>query len=632
MSLAKQLLLLVTLIFFIVFSVNFALSIDNIRGYLQGESEIHAQNTATSLGLSLSPHMADPKDPILRTMMNAIFDTGYFSEMRLDDVDDNELVRLTHPVREEGVPQWLIQVLPIFPATAQSEISSGWNISGTLYVTTNAGYGYLKLFEQFKSTLLYSLVIFIVAILLLIVVLRFTLKPLRDIQNLANNISAGHFSLIEKMPVTTEVKEVALSMNSMSRKIGSMISRLNQKLDKLSESLKRDPLTGLLNQETARGDIKSALAAGQQGQVMYLKFDKLADLVKAEGKSAIDQLLIDFAELLNTHVQSPDQAYRLVGSEFLVISTSQNSQNLETLAVRLQQAISNLGQQLGHTDLVHMGIVQFGRSSEFERLMPAAIEAYEQAKLIGPNAFYLKKDSLSSRSEKDWKNAILRVINMKLADITFRCDAYNYQGEVPVKVMTEAFTNVTDEHGEALSIGTFFSMAEEFDLVEDLDRMLVDKILSQMEYENQSCVVTINLSMQSVASHDFRQWLATRLQHFPLSKNLLALSVSAYAAAKNPQAFASFGQFVKKLGATTLLKRYHSNLIAVENIKRLNVDYIRLARDLTTDVLLHRSKPDFLDIINEVSGLLEIKVLAEGVASEEDYEFVKKTGLFGISR
>lgn len=632
MSLAKQLLLLVTLIFFIVFSVNFALSIDNIRGYLQGESEIHAQDTATSLGLSLSPHMENPQDPILRTMMNAIFDTGYFSEMRLVDVDDTELVRLTHPVRVEGVPQWLIQILPIFPATAQSEISSGWNISGTLYVTTNPGYGYLKLYEQFQATLLYSLGFFIAAILLLILVLRFTLKPLREIQHQANNISAGHFSLIEKMPVTTEVREVALSMNSMSRKIGGMVSRLNQKLDTLSDSLKRDPLTGLLNQETARADIKTAMAAGNQGQVIYLKFDNLTGLVKSEGKSAIDQLLIDFAALLSTHVQAPDKVYRLVGSEFEVISTDHDPQAIVALADRLQQAISALGEQYGHADLVHMGIVQFERSSEFERLMPAAIEAYEQAKLIGPNAYYLKQDSLSSRSEKDWKAAILRAINLKMADITFRCDAYNYQGDVPVKVMTEAFANVTDEQGEPLSIGTFFSMAEEFDLLEELDRMLVDKVLSQMEHDNQSCVVTINLSMQSVASSDFRQWFATRLQHFPLSNGLLAMSVSAYAAAKNPQAFASFGQFVKKLGANTLLKRYHSDLIAVENIKRLNVDYIRLARDLTTDVLHHRSKPDFLDIINEVSGLLEIKVLAEGVANEEDFEFVKNAGLFGISR
>lgn len=109
MSLSKQLLILLTLIFLIVFSVNFVMSMDNIRSYLQGESEVHVQDTATSLGLSLSPHMADESDPILRTMMNAIFDTGYYKEMRLLDVDDNELIRLTNPDEVRGVPDWLMR-------------------------------------------------------------------------------------------------------------------------------------------------------------------------------------------------------------------------------------------------------------------------------------------------------------------------------------------------------------------------------------------------------------------------------------------------------------------------------------------------------------------------------------------
>ncbi|EMR12148.1 hypothetical protein MPL1_11733, partial [Methylophaga lonarensis MPL] len=171
MSLSKQLLVLISLIFFIVFSVNFLLSVNNIRSYLEGESQIHVQDTATSLGLSMSPHMADENDPILRTMMSAIFDMGYYREMRLLNVDGDELVRLTNTERLQGVPDWLIQWLPMETATAETELSSGWNIAGTLYVTSNPGYGYLKLYQQIKSTLTYSLVIFALTVLLLYLVL-----------------------------------------------------------------------------------------------------------------------------------------------------------------------------------------------------------------------------------------------------------------------------------------------------------------------------------------------------------------------------------------------------------------------------------------------------------------------------
>lgn len=632
MSLSKQLLILVTLIFFIVFAVNFTLSMGNIRSYLQVESEIHMQDTATSLGLSLSPHMGDEQDPILRTMMNAIFDTGYYKEMRLVNVDGETLVKLTNPAQIEGVPNWLIEMLPLRTATAVSEISSGWNISGTLSVTSNPGYGYLKLYQQFKSTLKFSLLILAGAILLLIAVLRLTLKPLKDIQKQANEISAGNFVMINKMPWTREVKNVAQSMNSMSGKIGGMIARLNSKLENLSESLKRDALTGLLNQQTFSVDVKTALSAGDTGHVMYIKFDDLAGIGRDKGKQAVDRLLMDFADMLKQQAVTPAQSYRLYGSEFAVVYPGSNQQTITAFADKLQKAVSTLGQQFDDQDLLHMGIVEFGRSSEYDRLLPAAIEAYEQSRLIGANAYFIKQDSLSSISDQAWKVAITQAIDLNSPEITFTNLAYNHAGDTPQQVMMEAFTVVRDADGKELPIGTFFSMAEEFELVEQLDRTIVSKILATMEQQKVSTPVTINLSMKSVASKEFHDWLRGRLEHFSLPLNLLAFSVTAYAAAKSQVTFAGFSQFVRSLGATTLLKRYSSDVIPVEQIKDLHIDYIRLARDLTTDIRQHNSKPDFLDIIQEVANLLEIKVLAEGVSQEEDFEYVRSVGLFGISR
>ncbi len=547
-------------------------------------------------------------------------------------VDGEELVKLTNPTEIEGVPNWLIKMMPLKTATAVTEISSGWNISGTLSVTSNPGYGYLKLYEQFKSTLKFSLLILLAAILLLIAVLRLTLKPLNDIEKQANEISAGNFVTIDKMPWTLEVKNVARSMNSMSGKIGGMIARLNNKLENLSDSLKRDALTGLLNQQTFHVDIKTALSAGQNGHVMYIKFDDLAGLGREKGKQSVDQMLMNFADMLKQHAVSPAQSYRLYGSEFAIVYPGSDQAEITAFADKLKKAVDTLGQQYGDEDLLHIGIVEFGRNSEFDRLLPAAIEAYEQSKLIGANAYFIRQDSLSSISDQAWKAAVSQVIDNNTPEITFTNLAYSYVNDDPVQVMMEAFTVVRDAGGQELPIGTFFSMAGEFGLVEQLDRTIVNKVLSTMEQQKVYIPVTINLSMQSVASKDFREWLRERLLQFTLPKHLLAFSVTAYAAAKNQPSFASFSLFVRELGATTLLKRYSSDVIPVEQIKDLQINYIRLARDLTSDIRQHSSKPDFLDIIQEVTNLLDIKVLAEGVGKDEDFDYVRGVGLFGISR
>lgn len=632
MSLSKQLLILISLIFLIVFSVSFYLSMNNIRNYLEVESEIHVQDTATSLGLSLSPHMDDEHDPILETMMNAIFDMGYYREMRLVNVDGETLVELNNPVQMEGVPGWLIDLLPMKTAIAESEISSGWNISGTLYVSSNPAYGYLKLYEQAKETLLYSILIFVGAFILVLLVLRLTLQPLKAIQKQANEISGGNFTTIGKLPWTTEVRHVATSMNGMSRKIGDTIARLNSRLDSLSDNLKRDVLTGLFNQPTFNVDVKRALATGDKGYVLYMKFGDLAAISKDLGNKQVDRLLKAFAELLSDTVSEDNQAYRLYGSEFALIYPHSDVNSVTALAEQLKHDINKLGQEYDIDDMVHTGIVFFDKTSEFNRLMPALIEAYEQARNIGHNAFFIKQDSLSSMSEQDWRNSILFAIENNTPEITFTAEAYNYGGSQPAKVMQEAFTVVRGDDGTPLSIGTFFSVAQEFDLAEDLDKTIINKIIQTIEQQQITTPVTVNLSMASIGSAHFQRWLEARLEQTSVPNQQLAFSVTAYAAAKNIAVFDSFSGFVESLGATMLLKRYSPDIIPVDMLRELHIDYIRLGRDLTQDISDNASKSDFIDLIQEVAGLIEIRVLAESVEADDDFAILRQAGLFGISR
>ena len=145
MSLSKQLLLLIALLFLMTFGVNFWVGVSNVRDYLQEESRVHAQDTATSLGLSLSPHLAENEnDPIIQTMIQAIFDMGYYQEIALLNVDNKVLVRLTNPRVFEDVPKWFIAWLPLQPARAESEISAGWNIAGTIHAHPTQGEAFLE--------------------------------------------------------------------------------------------------------------------------------------------------------------------------------------------------------------------------------------------------------------------------------------------------------------------------------------------------------------------------------------------------------------------------------------------------------------------------------------------------------
>ena len=321
MSLSKQLMLLMSLIFIAIYSVNFYTSITNIRDYLQIESEIHAQDTATSLGLSLSPYILEEDNSILETMINAIFDRGYYLAITLENMKGIELVRKTNPKTFEVVPAWFTELLPMETVTAKSVIDAGWVKGGTIYVTIHPGFGYLKLWEQAKRTLIYSAIMLVIFILVLIAILQMVLRPLARIDRLALSIADGNFDTIGELPWTTEIRNIAVSMNFMSGKIEKAISSLNERLEETGKRLRIDELTGLETRGTFETEMKQRFMSGWSGYMFVIKINDLAGYARAQSSRQVDDFIVGFAtvirEVLTESNLSDEYFYRLIGSEFL---------------------------------------------------------------------------------------------------------------------------------------------------------------------------------------------------------------------------------------------------------------------------------------------------------------------------
>mgnify|MGYP003399363252 FL=1 len=85
-------------------------------------------------------------------------------------------------------------------------------------------------------------------------------------------------------------------------------------------------------------------------------------------------------------------------------------------------------------------------------------------------------------------------------------------------------------------------------------------------------------------------------------------------------------------GAKVIIKRFETKFIPLSNIKDFNLDYIRLARDYTCGISKDYSKQSFIQSISELAILLNIKIFAENVEDDSDFEFVKEHKLYAASR
>ncbi|MEW5011182.1 MAG: LapD/MoxY N-terminal periplasmic domain-containing protein [Cycloclasticus sp.] len=634
MSLSKQLLLLISALFLMIFSVNFVLSVDNIRSYLEGESQVHAQDTATSLGLSLSPYLADEKDPVLETMMNAIFDRGYYKEIKLVGVEGEPLVTLRNDEVEESVPEWFIALVPMETASADSEISSGWSISGVVSVAINPGYAYYKLYEQVITSFYYSLGAFALSISLLLLVLQITLSSLKRIGRMAETISQGNYDVIEPLPWTSEVRRVAQSMNIMSNKIAKAIDNLNKKLEHVGQKLQLDELTGLGKKSGFDEDMLELLASNGHGFVFMIKLDALSSLVKELGRDEVDIFIRDFAEILKDSTQAGTagelSAYRIFGSEFILLARNTGETQAETLVNSLRARFSTLAKKYHKDDIAHIGGAPYDPFSSIGTVQLAATEAYEQAVLIGTNSYYLRKGDDRVKDMAEWKELVFNVIDNDLYRLTYLDPVVNLQsGEL---IMKEVFSEVSDTQGDIVSIATFVSIAEKFVKIVELDKGVIQRVVEYMKEQEEPHLVAINLSNRTIKNSDFRDWLGRLLTETPTLAESLVFSLSAYAVGKEVAVYQEFIRFVQGLNAKVMVKRFETQSLSASIVKELKPDFIRLARNIADGIVMDAAKQDFSGTMVEIADLLNIQVLAENVQADEDLAFLKSSGVEGASR
>ena len=137
-------------------------------------------------------------------------------------------------VAVKGVPDWFIHYFPIPLITAESEISSNWIRRGVVYVTINNSFAYKKLYEQAKTTCFYSLIAFIVSMLLLAMLLRITLTSLNRINQLAIQITGGHFGTIKNPINKTKIETIVAPIIKGLKNLLNEIPELNMAIISVS--------------------------------------------------------------------------------------------------------------------------------------------------------------------------------------------------------------------------------------------------------------------------------------------------------------------------------------------------------------------------------------------------------------
>ena len=165
MTLFRQINSLLFGLFLLVMTSLVYFQFSQAKDFMSKQMESDLNNTMTSLGLMLQPHIETGDIASAETLVNVIFEGGFYRKVTLTWLVDGKEQVWENPVVIEGVPQWLVDLDLFEVQKKQSTITSGWLQLATLEIEGHPALGYQELWRIMNDTLMILSFLFILSII-----------------------------------------------------------------------------------------------------------------------------------------------------------------------------------------------------------------------------------------------------------------------------------------------------------------------------------------------------------------------------------------------------------------------------------------------------------------------------------
>ncbi len=637
MTLYRQLLIFTLVLFFLLFTGTWFAKLNSTRTFLLDQLESHAQDTATSLGLSISPHMKQSDLTAAETMVNAVFDRGYYRIVRLTDVEGGVLIDRTLPVRIEGVPQWFVSLVPLETPSATSIVLAGWTQAGTVFVESHPGYAYKTLWETVVRTSLWFVAMIVVVLVGGGFGLQVLLRPLKRVEHQADILCKKQYEIQTDLPRTRELRRVVEAMNRMTYKVKDMFDEQARVAERLRKNAYHDQLTGLGNRRYLEGQVSTRLHrkdSSINGAFLLIELHGLQDLNQAKGFEAGDELVKRVGQLLRSSVEHvPHCALaRLTGGNFALFLPDVSFGEAERIAESIVTGFAQVAVEgLALSENVgHVGGVVYDRTTELGQLLSGADTALRGAQQKGVNTWNVNtladESEAAARGQKRWRDILGKALEEKnvflFVQQVVRCDD---RGNT---VHLEVFSRIMEESGKLMSAGLFVPLAERLGMISALDRVVLEKVMENKTGLLETDKLSVNLSPASLKDEAFREWLLRALREMGAAGPRLTFEFAEFGTVRNLELVRDFGREVQKLGHGYGLDHFGQGFSNFGYLQSLRPDFVKIDRAYTDELLSRESDSHFfIGSLVGVAHSLDIMVVAEGVETEEQFNLLRELNL-----
>jgi diguanylate cyclase (GGDEF)-like protein len=636
-TLFRQLIIAVVILFACLYAGNTLFTLHNNRLLVEDQMEVHAQDTATALALSMTQAAQDKDIATLDTMFNAVSDSGYYQRIYFTDLEQNIVIDREFPVSIETVPNWFVGMMPLPSPEGRAEVSSGWSQMGVLTVVSHPGQAYSKLWQVTTTQLGWFAGITLLVCLLAYFALKWLLAPLTRVEQQANEIYEKRFVTQDKIPKTRELGRVVLAMNRMADHLKELFNDQLTTIGQLQKQSFRDAVTGLSNRSDFDNRLGSFVddkeAGAHTGALIIVAMHDIAAVNEFAGRGEGNNLLKAIGECLNNAVLAYPRALvaRRQGQEFTVFLPDVTPQEGEELAGAIFNAVQTVNWR--HHDKCplhfHMGYTYHSEVTNGGEMLGEADIALKQAKLQGINRWAKLSDvqdgdvPVLGRTLQEWQDYLEQTIKGHQIVPHYQPVLSVSDNEIVAHKVFVRFLNGED----LLAAAVVIPIAERLGLMPQLDQLILESLASANRNKAFSGKLCVSLSMVSVQTNGFMQWLDSFLSSQRKLASRLVFEVSEHAMTVDDKSIRRLDKLLQKCGASMAIDGFGLKSSAFGYLSSLLLHHLKVHRSFLRGLDQNSDNQFYIRSLVQLAHSRDVQLWLEGVESELEWKQLAELGV-----
>ena len=429
------------------------------------------------------------------------------------------------------------------------------------------------------------------------------------------------------------VNAISLSLEIKKREL--IQEELKVQKETLHHHAHHDSLTGLPNRflfnDRLKQTIKQAVRDDTKIAVLFIDLDHFKGINDSMGHRVGDELLVEVAKRLKGEIRQTDTLARLGGDEFsIVINQINNNDSVVEVTqnlLKIMNAPIELRDQSFYVTL-SIGVAIFpDDGSSPDELLKNADAAMYQAKDDGRNTYQFYTQAMTEKAfERIAMESSFRDALSKEEFIVH----YQPQVNAETELISGMEALVRWEHPSMglISPSKFLTFANDTGLIVPLDQWVMKTAMSQHVSWHQSGlqpgILALNVTLRQLQQEDFVDSIKRLLEETGCKAKWLELEVTEGQLMKDSNAAIEILNQIKELGISLAIDDFGTGYSSLSQLKRLPINKLKIDQSFIRDLPFDEEDVVISKTIIALAKNMGLTVIAEGVETEQQKEFLLK--------